>query len=62
MQCDATVRALESQGTEYTKLDITEHPEKLAEFRGLGHLTAPVVEVGDRIWSGFQPDQIKSLA
>jgi glutaredoxin-like protein NrdH len=62
VQCDATYRALDRKGVEYTVVDITQDAEALEMVRGLGDLQAPVVVAGDTHWSGFRPDQISAVA
>ncbi len=62
VQCDATIRRLDSHGAPYTVVDITVDPEALEYILGLGHKQAPVVVVGDDHWSGFRPDQIAAAA
>lgn len=62
VQCDATYRALDKKGIEYSIVDISADPEALEMVRGLGYLQAPVVIAGDDHWSGFRPDQINALA
>jgi glutaredoxin-like protein NrdH len=62
VQCDATYRALDKRGIEYTIVDISADAEALEMVRGLGYLQAPVVVAGSEHWSGFRPDQIVALA
>lgn len=62
MQCDATYRALDKRGVEYTVVDVTTNPEALDVVRRFGYLQAPVVVAGSDHWSGFRPDQIAKLA
>lgn len=62
VQCDATYRALDKKGLEYTVVDITQDAEALDLVRGLGYLQAPVVIADETHWSGFRPDQISALA
>ena len=62
VQCDATYRALDKKGIEYTVVDITQDAEALSMVQGLGYLQAPVVIAGDEHWSGFRPDHISALA
>jgi glutaredoxin-like protein NrdH len=57
VQCDATYRALDRKGVEYTVVDITQDAEALEMVRGLGYLQAPVVVAGEDHWSGFRPDR-----
>ena len=61
VQCDATYRALDKNGIDYTVVDIEADPAALEYVRGLGYLQAPVVVAGDQHWSGFRPDQINAL-
>lgn len=62
VQCDATYRALDKKGIEYSVVDISQDTEALELVRSLGYLRAPVVVAGDESWSGFRPDQISALA
>ena len=62
VQCDATYRALDKKGIDYTIVDISQDTEALEMVRGLGYMQAPVVIAGDSHWSGFRPDQISALA
>jgi len=62
VQCDATYRALDKRGLDYTIVDISQDAQALEMVRGLGYLQAPVVVAGDTHWSGFRPDQITALA
>lgn len=62
VQCDATYRALDRKGIEYSVVDITQDTAALEMVRGLGYLQAPVVVAGDAHWSGFRPDRIMELA
>ncbi|MBL0885801.1 glutaredoxin-like protein NrdH [Myceligenerans indicum] len=62
VQCDATYRALDRKGIEYSVVDITQDTDALEMVRGLGYLQAPVVVAGDTHWSGFRPDRIMALA
>ncbi|MDO4607049.1 MAG: glutaredoxin-like protein NrdH [Bowdeniella nasicola] len=62
VQCDATYRALNKNGLEYTVVDITQDAEALANVKALGYVQAPVVFADGDHWSGFRPDRIKALA
>jgi len=62
VQCDATYRALDKKGIEYTVVDISTDARALEQVRALGYLQAPVVVAGEEAWSGFRPDQITALA
>lgn len=61
VQCDATYRALDKAGIEYSVVDISEDPAARDYVMALGYLQAPVVVAGDEHWSGFRPDRIKTL-
>ncbi|MFT0761933.1 glutaredoxin-like protein NrdH [Actinomyces sp. F1_1611] len=62
VQCDATYRALDKLGIEYSTVDVTQDADSLQYILGLGYQQAPVVVVGESHWSGFRPDRIKALA
>ena len=62
VQCQATFRALDKLGIEYTKVDISSDSQARDYVMSLGHLQAPVVVVGAESWSGFRPDRILSLS
>jgi glutaredoxin-like protein NrdH len=62
VQCNATYKALEKQGIEFEKVDITLDTEARDYAMSLGYLQAPVVVAGNEHWSGFRPDRIKALS
>jgi glutaredoxin-like protein NrdH len=62
VQCDATYRALDQKGIEYTVVDITQDPAAHEKVLKLGYMQAPVVIAGDDHWSGYSPDRIATLA
>ena len=62
VQSDATYRALDKRGLDYTVVDISQDAEALDLVRSLGYMQAPVVVADDTHWSGFRPDQIAALA
>lgn len=62
VQCDATYRALDKAGLEYTVVDITEDAEALDSVKALGYQQAPVVFADGDHWSGYRPDKVKALA
>lgn len=61
VQCNATYRALDKAGLDYTTVDVTVDVEALAQVKSLGYAQAPVVVAGEDHWSGFRPDKIKAL-
>ena len=62
VQCNATYKALDKQGIDYEKVDISLDSEARDFVMALGYLQAPVVVAGNDHWSGFRPDRIKALA
>ena len=61
VQCNATYKALDKNGLDYTVVDITTNDQARDYVMSLGYLQAPVVVAGDDHWSGFRPDRIKAL-
>lgn len=61
MQCNATKKALDRAGLEYTTVDISMDDEARDYVLALGYLQAPVVEVDGEHWSGFRPERIRGL-
>lgn len=62
VQCNATYRALDKAGHEYTIVDISMDEDARDYVLSLGHLQAPVVVAGTESWSGFRPDRIAALS
>jgi len=62
VQCTATTRALDRQGTDYHVVDISEDASAYELVSGLGYRQVPVVVAGEQHWAGFRPDMIGSLA
>jgi len=61
VQCMMTKKEFDRLGIKYESYDLTEHPDKLEEFKAQGLLQAPIVETDIKVWSGFRIDKIKSL-
>jgi glutaredoxin-like protein NrdH len=61
VQCNATYRALDKVGLDYTIVDISTDPSARDYVMSLGHMQAPVVVAGADHWSGYRPDRIRSL-
>lgn len=62
VQCVATYRKLTTKGVAFETVDISVNEEALEFVKSLGYSQVPVVVVGDRHWSGFDPDRIDALA
>lgn len=62
VQCNATYRALDAKGIEYSVTDVSEDTDALEHVKSLGYLQAPVVVTDGDHWSGFRPDKIDELA
>lgn len=60
-QCRATKMMLEREGLEYNEIDVTKDDEAQKHCTAMGYATLPVVVAGERNWSGFRYDLIKSL-
>lgn len=60
-QCNMTKKQFEKQGVAYDVIDITEDHDARDYVLSLGHLSAPVVVVGDQSWSGYRPEKIQAL-
>jgi glutaredoxin-like protein NrdH len=61
VQCNATYRALDKAGVDYTIVDISMDPAARDYVMALGHMQAPVVVAGSDHWSGYRPDRIRAL-
>ncbi|WP_193096635.1 glutaredoxin-like protein NrdH [Brevibacterium sp. FME17] len=61
VQCNATYRALDAKGLDYTTVDLSADVEALEAVKALGYMQAPVVVTTDDHWSGFRPDKIATL-
>ncbi|TWT12266.1 glutaredoxin-like protein NrdH [Streptococcus sp. sy004] len=61
MQCKMTKRFLEEAGADFEEINIEEHPDKVDYVKSLGFTAAPVIESGDIVFSGFQPEKLKTL-
>lgn len=59
--CRLTRDALDRAGVAYTIVDLSEHPELLAQLRKEGLAQAPVIDDGEARTGGFRPDRIKSI-
>ena len=62
VQCNATYRALDAKGIEYSVTDVSQDADALEHVKSLGYLQAPVVVTDGDHWSGFRPDKIATLS
>lgn len=63
VQCNATKRALDKQGLDYTTVDVTEDAAAADNLKALGFASVPVVIADDtEPWAGYRPDRVKALA
>ena len=62
VQCNATYRALDAKGIEYSVTDVSQDADALEHVKSLGYMQAPVVVADGDHWSGFRPDKIDELA
>lgn len=62
VQCNATYRALDAKGLQYTSVDLSQDVNALDVVKAMGYMQAPVVVTDDDHWSGFRPDKIAALA
>jgi glutaredoxin-like protein NrdH len=62
VQCDMTKKQFDKLGVDYTVVDLTSVPDKVAEFKELGYLSAPIVTTDTKVWAGFKLAKIQSLA
>lgn len=59
--CRLTRNALDHAGVAYTVVDLSEHPDLLAQLRKEGLMRAPVIDDGQARTGGFRPDRIRSI-
>lgn len=62
VQCTATYRKLDQLNIPYEIVDITLDPEARDFALSLGHMSAPVVVVGEESWGGYNPERLTQLA
>lgn len=60
-QCNMTKRYLDQHGIAYDTVDITEDQAAYDYVTSLGYQQAPVVQAGDRHWSGFNPFELAAI-
>ncbi|WP_016997006.1 glutaredoxin-like protein NrdH [Kocuria atrinae] len=62
VQCNATMRALDKKGVNYSVIDVTEDQAAYDHVIELGAQQVPVVETETEHWTGYRPDKISSLS
>lgn len=60
-QCVSTYRAFLIAGIDFEVVTLKDNEDALAYVKGLGHLQAPVVVVGEQHWAGYRPDRITAV-
>jgi glutaredoxin-like protein NrdH len=58
VQCTATKNYLDARGIEYNTIDIVQDPDAFDTLIEKGFKAAPVVNIGDEWFAGFQPDRL----
>ena len=61
MQCKMTKKFLEQNGADFEEINIDEQPDKIDYVKGLGFTAAPVIEAGETVFSGLQPNKLKAI-
>ena len=59
--CRATKNYLEKRGHDYEVVDLADSPDDAERFKRLGLMQAPIVEHGDMLFSGFQPQMLDEV-
>lgn len=59
--CKLTRRQLIDRGIKFSEAAPTDAVIAAARAQGL-ELTAPIVQAGDQLWTGYRPDRIDALA
>lgn len=62
VQCNQTKKLMDRYGIAYDEVDLRQHPDIADQFKEQGHLAAPIVTAGEKVWSGFRYEKIKDLA
>ncbi|MGT2771793.1 glutaredoxin-like protein NrdH [Streptococcus marimammalium] len=61
IQCKMTKKFLTEKQVEFEEINLDENPDKISYVKNLGFTAAPVIEVGDIVFSGFQPNRLKEI-
>src|SRR5699024_11287861 len=60
--CRLAMRQLDKEAVPYSYVDLTEHPEKLQQFKDAGMQTTPIIETPTKRYTGLQPERIHHAA
>lgn len=61
VQCDKTKAFFKKNKIEYRLFDVSEDKGAFLVVSKMGFKSVPVIVTDDNIWSGFQPDLLKTL-
>lgn len=62
VQCDQTKRFFDQKDVKYTTVDLSTDAQAYAMVSELGYKSAPVVKVGEEMWSGFRLEKLNKTA
>jgi len=60
--CRLAMRQLDKEEVPYNYVDLTEHPEKLQQFKEAGVQSTPIIETPTERFTGLQPERIRDAA
>jgi len=60
--CTATYKFLEKLGVNYTSFDIEKDEDARERAFSTGLKQLPIIEHGNKVWSGFNPTMLESLS
>lgn len=60
--CRLAMRQLDKAEVPYNYVDLTEHPEKLQQFKEAGVQSTPIIETPTERFTGLQPKRIQDAA
>ena len=61
VQCNQTKKVFDRENVTYNSIDLATDDEAMAKVREMGYASAPVIVAGDKHWSGFRIEKIKSV-
>jgi len=60
--CRLAMRQLAKEEVPYHYVDLTEHPEKLQQFKAAGVQSTPIIETPTERFTGLQPERKQDAA